>query len=153
MWGPGEGDPLLSLSASVSWGVVPADAAFSASGAVDGPSGTPPPPLLQLPLKIRSSNFASASPSELLDVERALQCAALDPIGMGVVRKREGERRYEFGPREAIFLARAAFDADAPCATLSANARCVLAALLRCGSLGLDALLGHLTKREILLNG
>lgn len=132
LWGPSKGNPLVSLSATVTWGTIPSQDDTSIQ----------PPPLLQLPLKIRSSNFAS-TPSELLDLEYSLQSAALNPIGMGVVENERGH--YEFGPREPIFLASAAFDADAPCATLSANTRCVLAALLRCGSLGLDTLPGHLT--------
>jgi len=141
IWGPGEGNPLVSLVASVSWGVMSAqDDATSTANSLY--------PLLQLPLKIRSSNFASTE-SELLDMECALQSAALNPIGMGIVEK-EGSYAFEFGPREPTFLASAEFDMDAPCATLSANTRCVLAALLRCGSLGLDALPGHLTKKEIL---
>ena len=136
LWGPSKGNPLVSLSATVTWGTIPSQDDTSIQ----------PPPLLQLPLKIRSSNFAS-TPSELLDLEYSLQSAALNPIGMGVVENERGH--YEFGPREPIFLASAAFDADAPCATLSANTRCVLAALLRCGSLGLDTLPGHLTKTKI----
>ena len=136
LWGPSKGNPLVSLSATVTWGTIPSQDDTSMQ----------PPPLLQLPLKIRSSNFAS-TPSELLDLEYSLQSAALNPIGMGVVENERGH--YEFGPREPIFLASAAFDADAPCATLSANTRCVLAALLRCGSLGLDTLPGHLTKTKI----
>jgi len=139
MWGPNEGNPLLSLSATVSWGVIPAQDNSSIN----------PPPLLQLPMKIRSSNFSS-TPSELLDLEYALQSAALNPIGMGVVEN-EGVH-HEFGPREPVFMACAEFDINAPCATLSANTRCVLAALLRCGSLGLDTLPGHLTKRNIVAN-
>ena len=139
MWGPNEGNPLLSLSATVSWGVIPAQDNSSIN----------PPPLLQLPMKIRSSSFAS-TPLELLDLEYALQSAALNPIGMGVVVNEGGH--HEFGPREPVFMACAEFDIDAPCATLSANTRCVLAALLRCGSLGLDTLPGHLTKRNIVAN-
>ena len=139
MWGPNEGNPLLSLSATVSWGVIPAQ----------DNSSIKPPPLLRLPMKIRSSNFAS-TPLELLDLEYALQSAALNPIGMGVVENEGGH--HEFGPREPVFMACAEFDIDAPCATLSANTRCVLAALLRCGSLGLDTLPGHLTKRNIIAN-
>ncbi|KAL3761539.1 hypothetical protein ACHAW5_003087 [Stephanodiscus triporus] len=139
MWGPNEGNPLVSLSVIVTWGVIP----------VQEDTPTNPPSLLQLPLKIRSSNFAS-TPSELLDVEYALQSAALNPIGMGIVEKEGGH--HEFGPREPVFLACAEFDIDAPCATLSANTRCVLAALLRCGSLGLDTLPGHLTRRKIVDN-
>jgi hypothetical protein len=138
MWGPSEGNPLVSLSASVTWGVI----------AVQEDSPIIPPTLLKLPLRIRSSNFAS-TPSELLDMEYALQSAALNPIGMGVVEREGG--RHEFGPQEPIFLANAEFDIDAPCATLSANTRCVLAALLRCGSLGSDTLPGHLTKRNIIV--
>jgi len=119
----------------------------------EGESVVVAPSLLQLPLKIRSSNFHSTA-AELLDVEYALQSAALDPIGMGIHDQDEGVgeggQQPEFGPREPIFLANAEFNVDAPCATLSANTRCVLAALLRCGSLGLDALPGHLTKKEIL---
>jgi Rab3 GTPase-activating protein catalytic subunit len=136
LWGPSKGNPLVSLSATATWGTIPSQ---------DGTS-VQPPPLLQLPLKIRSSNFVS-TPSDLLDLEYSLQSAALNPIGMGVVEKERGH--YEFGSREPIFLASAAFDANAPCATLSANTRCVLAALLRCGSLGLDTLPGHLTKTKI----
>jgi len=132
IWGP-DGSPLVSITSSVSWGVISSSQ-----------SSSPLPPLLQLPLKIRSSNFES-TPSELLEMEYALQSAALDPLGMGVVEEEQGGRQ-EFGPREPIFLASAKFDSDAPCATLSANTRCVLAALLRCGSLGLDTLPGHLTK-------
>ena len=139
MWGPSEGTPLLSLAASISWGVIPSTEGDSAADEL--------PPLLQLPLKIRSSNFAS-TPSELLDLEYALQSAALNPIGIGIVEREDGQ--HDFGPREPIFFASAEFDMDAPCATLSANTRCVLAALLRCGSLGLDVLPGHLTKKEIL---
>jgi Rab3 GTPase-activating protein catalytic subunit len=138
MWGPSEGNPLVSLSASVTWGVI----------AVQEDTSIIPPTLLKLPLRIRSSNFAS-TPSELLDVEYALQSAALNPIGMGVVEREGGH--HEFGPQEPIFLANAEFDIDAPCATLSANTRCVLAALLRCGSLGSDTLPGHLTKRNIIV--
>ena len=141
IWGPSHGSPLLSLSASVSWGVIPS---MKDDDAVDSP-----PPLLQLPLKIRSSNFSS-TPSELIDMEHALQSAALNPLGTGVVEKEQG--RHKFGPREPVFMASAKFDMDAPCATLSANTRCVLAALLRCGSLGLDTLPGHLTKKEALNN-
>ncbi|KAL9180712.1 hypothetical protein ACHAXT_011165 [Thalassiosira profunda] len=137
MWGPSEGNPLQSFSASVSWGVI----------AAREEDAVQPPPLLQLPLKIRSTNFAS-TPSELLDMEYAIQSAALNPIGVGVAEK--GSDGHEFGPREPIFLASAEFDLDAPCATLSANTRCVLAALLRCGALGRDVLPGHLTKREVL---
>jgi len=139
IWGPNDGNMLLSLSAVVSWGVIHQhdDNSFNV------------PPLLQLPLKIRSSNFAS-TPSELLDLELALQSAALNPIGMGIVEKEDG--LHDFGPREPTFLASAEFDTDAPCATLSANTRCVLAALLRCGSLAQDTLPGHLAKRDIVAN-
>ena len=139
IWGPSEGNPLVSVSASIAWGVITSE----------NDNNAKPPPLLALPLKIRSSNFAS-SPSELLDMEHALQSAALNPLGLGVVEKEHGS--HEFGPREPIFLASVKFDSDAPCATLSANTRCVLAALLRCGSLGLDVLAGHLTKKDTLAN-
>ncbi len=138
IWGPNDGNPLLSLSAMVSWGVIHQHDDNSNNA----------PPLLQLPLKIRSSNFAS-TPSELLDLELALQSAALDPIGMDIIEK--GDGHHEFEPREPTFLVSAEFDMDAPC-TLSANTRCVLAALLRCGSLAQDVLPGHLTKRDVVTN-
>jgi hypothetical protein len=75
VWGPNDGNPLLSLSAMVSWGVIHQHDDNSINA----------PALLQLPLKIRSSNFAS-TPSELLDLEIALQSAALNPIGMDIIR-------------------------------------------------------------------
>lgn len=150
IWGPSEGSPLLSLSASVSWGVVPLEHStgdVTTHNDVPYENNVPPPPhLLQLPLKIRSSKFVP-SPNELLDMEYALQSAAFDPLGLGV---KESDGSIEFGPREPIFFASAKLDANAPCATLSANTRCVLAAVLRCGSLGLDVLPGHLTKKEVL---
>ena len=139
IWGPNDGNPLLSLSAIVSWGVIHQQDVNSSNA----------PPLLQLPLKIRSSNFAS-TPSELFDLELALQSSALNPIGTDIVEKENGH--HEFGPREPTFLASAEFDVDLPCATLSANTRCVLAALLRCGSLAQDVLPGHLTKRGVVTN-
>jgi hypothetical protein len=80
-------------------------------------------------------------------MEYSLQSAAFDPLGTGCESK---DGNVHFGPREPIFFASAKFDSDLPCATLSANVRCVLAALLRCGSLGPDALPGHLTRKEIL---
>ena len=149
MWGPNEGNPLISLSASVSWGVLSLNETsdeelvglFSPSS--KAPSSTA---LLQLPLKIRSSNFVPTN-SELLDMEHSLQNAAFDPLGTGVEPNNSSSH---FGPREPIFFAAARFDSDLPCATLSANVRCVFAALLRCGSLGPDALPGHLTRKTIL---
>lgn len=148
MWGPSEGNPLQSLSASVSWGVVSNnDSCNEGPESLFSPSKTPASvALLQLPLKIRSSNFVPTS-NELLDMEYSLQSAAFDPLGMGVESK-NGD--VHFGPREPIFFASARFDSNLPCATLSANVRCVFAALLRCGSLGPDALPGHLTRKKIL---
>jgi hypothetical protein len=136
------------LSASVSWGVVSiTNASQEEPDSLFSPTKTPhSAALLHLPLKIRSSNFVT-SPSELRDMEYSLQSAAFDPIGTGFESK-DGD--VHFGPREPIFFASAKFDSDLPCATLSANVRCVLAALLRCGSLGPDALPGHLTRKEIL---
>ncbi|KAL7487685.1 hypothetical protein ACHAW6_013266 [Cyclotella cf. meneghiniana] len=145
MWGPSEGNPLVSLSASVSWGVLPIHNSSDQESCTN-PAAPAPPVLLQLPLKIRSSNFVP-NVSELLDMEDSLQSTAFDPIGIGVEFKGGA---VEFGPREPIFYASVRFDRDVPCATLSANTRCVLAALLRCGSLGLDALPGHLTRKKVL---
>jgi len=136
MWGPSEGNPLSSLSASVSWGVIPAEA--------NNASSSNPTPLLQLPLKRRSA--IAPSPAELFEMDYALQSAALNPIGVGL------SDQSVVDPREPIFFASATFDNNAPCATLSANTRCVLAALIRCGSLGLDTLPGHLTKLDVLFN-
>ncbi|KAL3787814.1 hypothetical protein HJC23_003563 [Cyclotella cryptica] len=147
MWGPSEGNPLTSLSASVSWGVVPiSNSSHEESSSLPSAIARAPPALLQLPLKIRSSNFVPSA-NELLDMEYSLQSTAFDPIGIGVESK-DGD--LEFGHREPIFFASARFDRDLPCATLSANTRCVLAALLRCGSLGLDTLPGHLTRKKVL---
>ena len=144
-WGP-SGNPLKSLSASVSWGFISTDVSIEG---LFSPSSmaSPTAALLQLPLKIRSSNFRPTA-SELQDMECSLQSAAFDPIGMGIEVKKDGV--VQFGPREPIFLASASFDSDLPCATLSANLRCVLAALLRCGSLGPDTLPGHLTRKRVL---
>ena len=139
MWGPIEGDPLVSLSASVSWGVIRPETPRHGSG-VD----STPTPLLQLPLKRRSA--IAPSPAELFEMDNALQSAALNPIGVGV------NDQSVIDPREPIFFASAAFDNNSPCSTLSANTRCVLAALIRCGSLGLDTLPGHLTKTDVLFN-
>lgn len=143
-WGPSSGNPVKSLSASVSWGFISADVSNEdlLSPSFTATSNT----LLQLPLKIRSTNFRPTA-SELLDMEYSLQSAAFDPLGMGVEVK---DGAVHFGPREPIFLASASFDSDLPCATLSANLRCVLAALLRCGSLGTDTLPGHLTRKRVL---
>jgi hypothetical protein len=148
MWGPSEGSPLQSLSASVSWGVVSInDASHEGPDSLLSPTKAPATvALLQLPLKIRSSNFVPTA-SELLDMEYSLQSAAFDPLGMGIDSK-DGD--IHFGPREPIFFASAQFNSNLPCATMSANVRCVLAALLRCGSLGPDALPGHLTRKKIL---
>ena len=132
IWGPSEGNPLLSLSASVSWG----------STSLEGNSSQPP--LLRLPIKIRSSTFDTASLSELLDVENTIQSATLNPIGIGI-------GYHHNRPDEPIFLASSNFDKDAPCATLSANTRCVLAALIRCGSLANNTLPGHLSNKDILM--
>jgi hypothetical protein len=146
IWGPSEGNPLMSLSASVSWGAIPSQNTSPETCDILSPSMTKQHGLLQLPLKIRSSNFVPNS-NELLDIEYSLQSAAFDPLGMGVKSK---DGNTDFGPREPIFFASVRFEKDLPCATLSANIRCVLAALLRCGSLGLDALPGHLTRRKVL---
>ena len=149
MWGPNEGNPLKSLSASVSWGVLSLhDASDEELAGLFSPSSKAlsSAALLQLPLKIRSSNFVPTD-SELLDMEYSLQNAAFDPLGSGVEPNNDSTH---FGPREPIFFASAMFDSDLPCATLSANVRCVFAALLRCGSLGPDVLPGHLTRKEVL---
>ena len=91
IWGPSEGDPLLLLSAPVLWGVISAVQRDDMTLTAVEVSSPPLPPLLQLPLKIRSSNFAYAivTPYKLLDVEYMLQNAAFNPIGIGVMEKRE----------------------------------------------------------------
>jgi len=144
LWGPSEGNPLFSLSASVSWGSIRLETPRRRS-VIDSDSTAPAStPLLQLPLKRRSA--IAPSPAELFEMDYALQSAALNPIGVGVNDQSVGD------PREPIFFASATFDNNSPCATLSANTRCVLAALIRCGTLGLDTLPGHLTKTDVLSN-
>ncbi len=140
LWGPSEGNPLFSLSASVSWGSIRTET--PRQNPVFDSTAPVPTPLLQLPLKRRSA--ITPSPAELFEMDNALQSAALNPIGVGMNDQNAGD------PREPIFFASATFDNNAPCATLSANTRCVLAALIRCGTLGLDTLPGHLTKTDVL---
>lgn len=142
LWGPSEGNPLLSLSASVSWGTIRPQTPRDRDN-IDSTIPAPTP-LLQLPLKRRSA--IAPSPAELFEMDNALQSAALNPIGVGVNDQSAGD------PREPIFFASATFDNNAPCATLSANTRCVLAAFIRCGTLGLETLPGHLTKIDVLHN-
>ncbi|EJK64731.1 hypothetical protein THAOC_14504 [Thalassiosira oceanica] len=83
-----------------------------------------------LPLRIRSAG--RSSPSKRLDAEREFQSALLDPLCPS-----------------ASFAASARFDRDAACSPLSATVRCALASLLRCGSLDLGTLPGHLANREV----
>lgn len=141
LWGPSEGNPLFSLSASVSWGSIRTESPRQKT-VVDSTAASVPTPLLQLPLKRRSA--IAPSPAELFEMDYALQSAALNPIGVGLNDQSAGD------PREPIFFASATFDNNSPCATLSANTRCVLAALIRCGTLGLETLPGHLTKTGVL---
>ena len=72
MWGPTKGNLLLSLNASVLWGVM-----MLPTNAEEGELVAVAPPLLQL-LKICSSNFHSTA-AKLLDVEYSLQSVLLDP--------------------------------------------------------------------------
>ena len=142
MWGPSDGNPLLSLSASVSWGVIQSETTMQGSGLVS--NSTNPTSLLQLPLKRRST--IAPTPAEVFEMDHALQSAALNPVGVRVNDQTISD------PREPIFFASATFDNNSPCATLSANTRCVLAAMIRCGTLGMDMLPGHLTKTGALSN-
>jgi len=144
MWGPDEGNPLLSVSASVSWGVIPFGNAKEKGANSQGNSPVPPP-ILNLPLKVRSRNFVPNS-SELYEMEQALQIATFNPIGLGSGKFSS----LSDDLREPCFLASAHFDGESPSTTLSVHTRCLLAALLRCGSLGLETLPGHLTSREVL---
>lgn len=144
MWGPDEGNPLLSVSASVSWGAIPLGDTSEEGENSQGKSPVPPP-ILNLPLKVRSRNF-DPIPSELHEMEQALQSATFNPIGLGSAELSS----LIDDLREPSFLASAHFDCESPSTTLSAHTRCLLAALLRCGSLGLEALPGHLTSREVL---
>ncbi|EJK44553.1 hypothetical protein THAOC_36899, partial [Thalassiosira oceanica] len=82
-----------------------------------------------------------------------------DPLGWTLLAVEAPRRRagVPVGPPRpldplcpsATFATSARFDRDAACSPLSANVRCALASLLRCGSLDLGTLPGHLANREV----
>ncbi|EJK44793.1 hypothetical protein THAOC_36637, partial [Thalassiosira oceanica] len=127
LWGPVE-SPLLSIRASVTWGADGGEGGNNSNNEEDGRPAIMP----DLPLALRIRSAGRSSPSKRLDAEREFQSALLDPLCPS-----------------AAFAASARFDRDAACSPLSANVRCALASLLRCGSLDLGTLPGHLANREV----
>ena len=89
-------------------------------------------PLLTLPLRIRSHHTMSSQ--DVLEMENALLGTIFNPVSVP----------------ESDFSASVSYDSHAACTTLSANNRCLLAALIRASTLDSDALLAHLTKSTVL---
>ena len=127
LWGP-TSDPVSMVTAVVTW---------------DGSCNTSPEsntmkekvdsdPLLTLPLRIRSQNTMSSQ--DILEMENTLLSTVFNPVS--VLRSK--------------FVVNISLDPDAACTTLSANNRCLLAALIRVCTLESDTLIAHITKSNIL---
>jgi len=126
LWGPND-DPLVSLNVSVTWN----EATMS-----------PPPSsfenenrrnyLLTLPLRIRS--YQSLTSHDMRGMENTILSSVFNPITAP----------------PCSFVVSTKFSKDCAYGTLSANIRCILAAMIRTCSLEPDTLLGHLTKPQIL---
>ena len=120
-------DPLLQVSVLVTW----------AGGKELASTVTPKKkkviaPLLTLPLRIRSNNTMSSQ--DVLEMENTLLGTIFNPVSVP----------------ETDFSTSVSYDSHAACTTLSANNRCLLAALIRASTLETDALLAHLTKSTVL---
>ncbi len=86
-------------------------------------------PLLTLPLRIRSSR--PVSKRDWIEMEESVERTILDPLA------------------PSRFVVQVYYDRDTSVASLAANQRCVLAALIRSATLPGETLLGHLTDVEL----
>ena len=124
LWGPLD-DPVSSVYATTTW--------HGKSNEDDGNGDSDDQgivePLMQFPLRIRSRR--ELSQRDWIDMEESVERTILNPL------------------EPSNFCIQAYYDRETSVATLAANQRCILAALIRCATLPGETLLHHLTDESL----
>jgi hypothetical protein len=120
LWGPMD-DPVASVYATTTW--------HGKSNEEDGDDHGIVEPLMQFPLRIRSRR--ELSQRDWIDMEESVERTILNPL------------------EPSNFCIQAYYDRETSVATLAANQRCILAALIRAATLPDETLLHHLTDESL----